>query len=449
MLKTYERQFNFLQKLIDAATIASMWNLAYFLRFSILNGHESISSHEFFKYSLVPITLTLYFQSKNKLYESWRFKDRNIEIWNSLKSNIEAGLVLTLILYFIEPIRLSRILLATYIASTLILMPSIRLIQRNLLRYLRKKGYNTRNCLIIGNGAQLQNYVRSLKSLKDTGIVIKKSITDLKQIELFLQSECTFNYDSIIVGFRLDDQKVTDKVIKHFHNENVSIQIIPEFDHAVIGAEVSLFEGTPVISLNQAPISGSNWVLKRIFDICSAGVGLIFISPILLIISILVKLTSKGPIFYGQERMGLDGKKFKMWKFRSMNMARKNEDITTWSSKNNPRITPLGAFLRKTSLDELPQLWNVFVGEMSLVGPRPERPHFVNEFKQEIPDYMLRHRMKAGITGLAQVNGLRGDTCIKTRIDYDIKYIKSWSILLDVKIIFMTFIKGFLNKNAY
>ncbi len=449
MLKTYEKQFNFLQKIADISVITLLWNGAYFFRFNILNGHESISSFEFFKYSIIPSALTLYFQSKNKLYESWRFKDRKIEIWNSLKSNIEAGLVLTLILYFIEPIRLSRILLATYISSTLFLMPSIRLIQRSLLRYLRKKGYNTRNCLIIGNGAQLQNYVRSLKSLKDTGIVIKKVVTDLNQIEPFLQSEGSIAYDSIILGFKLDNQKVMDKVLRRFHNENVSIQIIPEFDHAVIGAEVSLFEGIPVISLNQAPISGSNWILKRVFDICSTGVGLILISPILLTISLLIKFTSKGHIFYGQERMGLDGKKFKMWKFRSMNMARKNEDITTWSSKNNPRITPLGAFLRKTSLDELPQLWNVFVGDMSLVGPRPERPHFVNEFKQEIPDYMLRHRMKAGITGLAQVNGLRGDTCIKTRIDYDIKYIKSWSLLLDVKIILMTFIKGFLNKNAY
>ena len=160
-------------------------------------------------------------------------------------------------------------------------------------------------------------------------------------------------------------------------------------------------------------------------------------------------MTSKGPILYGQERMGLDGSKFIMWKFRTMNLALKNEDQTTWTSKNNPRVTTLGAILRKSSLDELPQLWNVFLGEMSLVGPRPERPQFVHQFKNDIPDYMLRHKMKAGITGLAQINGLRGDTCLETRITYDIKYIKTWSIFLDIKIIFKTFFNGFFNKNAY
>ena len=449
MLKTYEKQFNFLQKITDISVITLLWNGAYFFRFNVLHGHESISSFEFFKYSIIPGALTIYFQSKNKLYESWRFKSRLTEIWNSLKSNIEAGLVLTLILYFIEPIRLSRILLATYILSSIFIMPTIRLIQRNLLRALRKKGFNTRNCLALGDGQQLHRYLTSITKSKDSGIIIKKHISDTKNLLGDLHSLVIDSFDSVIIGLKLEDHHSLKNLITYFHQENISIQIIPEFDHDVIGADISTFDGTPIISLNQAPISGSNWIFKRIFDIFSTGVGLILLSPLLVIISILIKLTSKGPIFYGQERMGLDGKKFKMWKFRSMDMARKNEDITTWSSKNDPRITTIGAFLRKSSLDELPQLWNVFIGDMSLVGPRPERPQFVNEFKKDIPDYMLRHRMKAGITGLAQVNGLRGDTCIKTRIEYDIKYIKTWSLFLDLKIILMTFIKGFLNKNAY
>ena len=286
MLKAYEKQFNFMQKVADITVITFLWNSAFYFRFNVLHGYESISSFEFFKYSVIPAATTIYFQSKNKLYESWRFKERKAEIWNSFKSNVEAGLVLTLILYFIEPIRLSRILLATYIASTLLIMPGIRLMQRNLLRHFRKKGYNTRQCLVIGNGTQIKNYVQSLRSLKDTGVVIKKSITNLQQIKSFLQSKDNINYDSIFVGFKLEDQKIMNDVLKYFHNENVSIQIIPDFAQATIGAEVSLFEGVPVISLNQAPISGSNWILKRIFDICSSGFGLILISPVLLIIAL-------------------------------------------------------------------------------------------------------------------------------------------------------------------
>jgi len=449
MLKAHEKQFTLLQKLTDTVIITFLWNMAYVLRFSVLDGTESLDQQSFFKYSLLPVSLTLYFQARNKLYESQRFKDKKIEILNSIKSNIESGVVLTIILYFIEPIRLSRILLGSFITSTLIIMPLVRILQRNFLRWLRKNGRNLRTCLVFGDGENLERYLTTLKNHKDHGVFIKSWTRSPIDIVKNLKSVDLEKIDAVIIGFSLKNQEYQELVTNFFHKENVSIQIIPELKHMVIGAEVSDLEGIPVVSLNHAPIGELSWFLKRIFDVTSSGAGLILISPLLLLISLLIRLTSKGPIFYGQERMGLDGSKFTMWKFRTMSLAQNKEDQVTWTSKNNARVTRVGSILRKSSLDELPQLWNVFIGEMSLVGPRPERPQFVHQFKNEIPDYMLRHKMKAGITGLAQVNGYRGDTCLKTRINYDIRYIKTWSILLDLKIILKTFLSGFFNKNAY
>ena len=202
-----------------------------------------------------------------------------------------------------------------------------------------------------------------------------------------------------------------------------------------------------MIVFNEPNFKSFNLFIKRVLDITACSLGLVLISPLLMIISAIVKISSKGPIFYGQVRMGVDGREFKMWKFRSMRTDDSNHE--GWTVKDDPRVTAIGKFIRKTSIDELPQLWNVVTGDMSLVGPRPERPKFVHEFKKDIPAYMLRHKMKAGITGWAQVNGWRGDTSIPKRIECDLWYIKNWSLWLDVSIIFLTFWKGFINKNAY
>jgi len=176
---------------------------------------------------------------------------------------------------------------------------------------------------------------------------------------------------------------------------------------------------------------------------------LILLSPVFLVLAFLIKVTSRGTVLYAQERMGVDGRIFKMWKFRSMHMDAEKKTGAVWATEDDQRRTGLGAFLRATSLDETPQLWNIFVGQMSVVGPRPERPIFVEKFKEQIPNYMLRHRMKAGLTGWAQVNGWRGNTSLEKRIEYDLFYIRNWSLLLDIKILFLTFYQGFINRNAY
>ena len=190
-------------------------------------------------------------------------------------------------------------------------------------------------------------------------------------------------------------------------------------------------------------------MIKRLIDIVGSIVALILFSPIMLVVAILVKKSSPGPIFFAQERIGLGNKPFKMYKFRSMGVQDPKKEAKEWTTKNDARVTPVGRIIRKTSLDELPQFWHVLKGDMSLIGPRPERPLFVEKFKEEIPRYMIKHQVRPGITGWAQVNGFRGDTSIRSRIEHDLYYIENWSLWLDIKILFLTFFKGFVNKNAY
>lgn len=208
--------------------------------------------------------------------------------------------------------------------------------------------------------------------------------------------------------------------------------------------------GLPVINIRNVPLTNTaNMLTKRLMDIVGSLVGIVLTSPIMLICAIAVKATSRGPVVFKQERVGLHGKHFSMYKFRSMEQQKPSEEQKAWTVKNDPRVTNVGKIMRKTSLDELPQLFNILKGDMSLVGPRPERPLFVDKFKEEIPRYMVKHQVRPGLTGWAQVNGYRGDTSIRKRIEYDLYYIENWTVWLDVKIIFMTFFTGFINKNAY
>ena len=208
--------------------------------------------------------------------------------------------------------------------------------------------------------------------------------------------------------------------------------------------------GLPVINIRYVPLSNnSNKVIKRAMDVVGSVCGIVVLSPVLLLLAALVKISSPGPVIFKQERVGLHSKPFYMYKFRSMEQQSEEEEKKAWTVRDDPRVTGIGKFMRRTSLDELPQLFNILKGDMSLVGPRPERPLFVERFREEIPRYMVKHQVRPGLTGWAQVNGFRGDTSIKKRIDCDIYYIENWTIGFDIKIIFLTFFTGFVNKNAY
>jgi Undecaprenyl-phosphate glucose phosphotransferase len=240
------------------------------------------------------------------------------------------------------------------------------------------------------------------------------------------------------------------ELIENTSQEMIDVKVVPDLLQVIaLRARLEDLDGVPVININDVPLQGINSALKRLIDIAISFAALVFFTIPLAIVAALVKLTSRGPVFYTQERMGLDGRPFMIHKFRSMYADAEAETGPVFASNDDPRRTPVGKVLRRTNIDELPQLWNVLKGEMSIVGPRPERPLFVKQFKDKIPQYMLRHKVKAGITGWAQVNGWRGNTSIEKRIEYDLYYIENWSVRLDLKIMWLTLLKGFFQKHAY
>jgi Undecaprenyl-phosphate glucose phosphotransferase len=329
------------------------------------------------------------------------------------------------------------------------MLVSYKIALRNILRKVRQGGRHSKECVLVGNTQQIQDYAHKISTRPEHGLHIKKWFkTDEEIASLQLKHVEELSPDTIVFGVENKNSHLVNKLLLDMNNLLVEMIVLPDLSHSFVGYQVvDIMAGIPAILINEPNLKSRSVILKRIFDFVLCSVGIILISPLLIFIAVAIKLTSKGPILYSQIRMGLDGKEFKMYKFRSMSVGNSNKE--TWTVKDDPRVTPIGKIIRKTSLDEFPQLFNVIIGDMSLVGPRPERPVFVNEFKQSIPTYMLRHKMKAGITGWAQINGWRGDTSIEKRIECDLHYIKNWSIWMDIWIIFMTFWKGFINKNAY
>ncbi len=457
MLKTHEGTFALLQRLVDAAIVGCSWFLAYHLRFNIMSGGESGLGFFFFKLSPLLILTNFYFFRKYGLYNSQRFTSRFMEIATVLKANSYAAVTFLIVIYFFAPERVSRMTLLYYYMISSSSLVILRISVRNLLRAMRRRGHNLRHYILIGDGPQLYEFIDKIKQFKDSGIQLRawfdspedNTHTDIpreqSKLEDYLKTQPT---DAIIIGYPSKKFDQVEIILKNFHNDLYNIQVLPDLSYSFIGHSVTNFAGIPVITINQPHLTTFDTLTKRMFDLILTFFGVLLISPILIVIAALVKITSPGPVFYGQERMGLDGKSFMMWKFRSMKVDAEASGAG-WTVENDPRKTKFGSFIRATSLDELPQVFNVLLGDMSLVGPRPERPVYVSQFRQEIPAYMLRHRMKAGMTGWAQVNGWRGNTSLEKRIECDIYYIKNWSLWLDIKILFMTFYKGFINRNAY
>jgi Undecaprenyl-phosphate glucose phosphotransferase len=255
--------------------------------------------------------------------------------------------------------------------------------------------------------------------------------------------------DHVYVALPLEEHVKMLGLVEATNREGVDVHVVPDLlQFIALRARLENLDGVPIISLNDVPLRGFNSLLKRVIDIGISGMALFSMGAPFMVIALLIKRSSTGPVFYKQERMGLDGKAFQVYKFRSMYLGAEDETGPVWARDNDPRCTPIGRWLRRFDLDELPQLWNVLRGDMSIVGPRPERPYFVEQFKHRIPQYMLRHKVKAGITGWAQVNGWRGNTSLEKRIEYDLYYIENWSVGLDLKIMWLTLLRG-LQKHAY
>jgi Undecaprenyl-phosphate glucose phosphotransferase len=256
--------------------------------------------------------------------------------------------------------------------------------------------------------------------------------------------------DQLYVALPLDEHMKMVGLVESANREIVEVKVVPDLVQVIaLRARLEELDGIPIINIHDVPLRGFNSVLKRAIDVGLSAAGLLVLAPVLGVLAALVRASSPGPAFFRQERMGLDGRSFFVWKFRSMYDEAERDTGPIWAREDDPRCTPVGRFLRRSNLDEIPQLWNVFCGDMSLVGPRPERPFFVEQFKQRMPQYMLRHKVKAGLTGWAQVNGWRGNTSIEKRIEYDLYYIENWSVMLDLKIMWLTVVKGFFHRHAY
>ena len=257
--------------------------------------------------------------------------------------------------------------------------------------------------------------------------------------------------DEIIIALSLSEYYKLAHIVAVCEKSGVHTKLIPDYGNIIPTRPYTEdLMGLPVINIRYVPLSNTfNAMAKRAVDIVGSLVCIVLFSPIMLLAALLVKLTSPGPVIFRQERVGLHNQPFVMYKFRSMQVQSKSREKAGWTTKNDVRVTGVGKFMRRTSIDELPQLFNVLKGEMSLIGPRPERPQFVEKFREEIPRYMVKHQVRPGMTGWAQVNGYRGDTSIRKRIDCDLYYIENWTMELDIKILFLTVFKGFINKNAY
>jgi Undecaprenyl-phosphate glucose phosphotransferase len=383
-----------------------------------------------------------------------------------------------MMLYVFRNVDYSRYMIITFCIVSTILTCIERCILRGVLRALRKRGYNLKHVVFVGlNDCTIdfmkkikfnrhwgynvvgifsdiykeKEYIMQQESYEEVAAVLENNMNilgSIKNIEEYL-SKCLV--DEVFITLPFNQYEKLNWVIEICEKNGVKAQIIPEFSKFLSSKPyIEDIEGTAVISMRYIPLdSVLNKVIKRTFDIVCSLISIILFSPIMLVIALIIKITSPGPIIFKQERVGLNKKTFNMYKFRSMHVQKELDEKSQWTTVNDSRKTKFGSFIRKTSIDELPQLFNVLKGDMSLVGPRPERPYFVGKFKEEIPKYMVKHQVRPGITGWAQVNGWRGDTSIEKRIECDIYYIENWNFWLDVKIMCLTLVNGFINKNAY
>ncbi len=451
MLKRYHYIFGTLFRIMDALVLALSWIGAYWLRFHVQFLEVTKGLPPFYRYvSLTPsiVIVWLVVFSGMHIYASKRLLRQSDELFVLLRAHLAALTVLIAATTLISEYLYSRAVMLTFGVVSLCLLIFVRILLRAFLRGVRRRGYNLRSLLAVSfspaSDQLLAEMIKKIACFPELGVRCQH-ISSEQNCSL-AESVAALKPDILLTSGVLPS--ALDALVREC---NVSdIILVPEVAaYATLGCRVDEFEGLPFLHINEVPMTvvGAFW--KRMTDLVLSFLALILLAPFFLLIACVIALSSPGPIFYRQERMSLDGSTFWMFKFRSMQVNAEEESGAVFARKNDTRRTVLGAFLRATSLDELPQLWNVLKGDMSLVGPRPERPMFVQQFRQQLPYYMFRHRVKSGITGWAQVNGWRGDTSLERRLECDLYYIKNWSYSFDLKIIVLTLIKGFVHKNAY
>ncbi len=465
MIKDNQKTFNQLHILADAFFVFLSYVLAYLLRFVWLDMHKggdyTVESYARFLVVALPVYILIYWFGG--LYAPKRGKSMQWELWLVLKANVISGAGF-MVLLFLFKMDISRGFLAIFFGTNVVLESAFRYCVRKLLEHIRRKGKNLKHILIVGYSRAAEAYVDRILSNPQWGYFIHGILDDkmavgtrykkvavvgtMEELAAYLKER---EYDEIAITLSIEEYGKLERLVAVCEYSGVHTKFIPDYNNIVPTVPyIEDLEGLPVINIRKVPLSNTvNRAIKRSIDIFGALTALLLFSIPMLVVAIIIKCTSKGPVIFSQIRVGLHNKEFKMYKFRSMVVQDAAIEAGAWTTKNDARVTGIGRIIRKTSIDELPQLFNVLKGDMSLVGPRPERPKFVEKFKEEIPRYMIKHQVRPGITGWAQVNGYRGDTSIRKRIEHDVHYIENWTVGFDFKILFLTIFKGFINKNAY
>lgn len=466
MIRDNEKYYSRIQVLVDAITIVISYMIAYYIQFTYLTpknvGRLSRETYAYVCFVFVAMIIVLY--SMFRLYDSERIRGRRLEAGKVFIANLLAVIIFISIMYMTYVTNVSRRLLVLFAAINFILTLVERNLIRSFLRNARRKGMNQKHMILVGYSKAAESFIDRVVENPQWGYHINGILddnyapgTDYRGVQVIgktgdiekLMEE--HMQDEIAITLSLDEYYKLRPVVAACEKSGVHTKFIPDYGDVIPTKPYTEdLMGLPVINIRRVPLSDTfNMVVKRIIDIVLGSIALVIFSPVMLVTAILIKATSKGPLIFSQTRVGLHNKEFRMYKFRSMKVQTDEEEKKGWTVRDDPRVTKVGKFIRKTSIDELPQLINVLKGDMSLVGPRPERPQYVEKFREEIPRYMIKHQVRPGMTGWAQVNGYRGNTSIKKRIEYDIYYIENWTLGFDFKIMFLTIFRGFVNKNAY
>ena len=453
--------------LIDAIVIAVTYVLAWMIRFIGPFAYSAVRALAFEEYMfalifIIPGYLLLY--QAFTLYEPLHMQGRRLVLANIIKANVLGLLLIVFSLYMMGESDFSRLTVYIFCVINIFAEWGVRLFIFSMLRKMRKRGLNQKQMILVGYSRAAEGFIDRVNVNPEWGYKIRGILDDheewgkeYKGVRVIgkiddLDTILALNtLDEIAITLSIQEYGKLEKIVAGCEKSGVHTKFIPDYYNFIPTRPfMEDLQGLPVIHIRHVPLTNLlNATMKRTMDLVGGMMALILFSPVMLVTAILIKATSPGPVIFCQERVGLHNKPFKMYKFRSMAVQSAAKEKSQWTTPGDPRVTPIGRFIRKTSIDELPQLFNVLKGDMSLVGPRPERPFFVEKFKEEIPRYMIKHQVRPGMTGWAQVNGYRGDTSITKRIEHDLYYIENWTLGFDFKIMFLTVFKGFINKNAY
>ena len=454
MIKENQRFLNHINVATDLALLFLSMLAAYYFRFAVFHGQAFFNLRLYLKLTVVLVPVSLVTYSFFNLYDSFRLKSFRKEIGAILKANIILGTISIVVLYLFKIVDVSRWLIAFFFGINVLLMALKRMALRKILTAIRSRGYNIKSVIIIGAGSTARQYLNVIQRHKAYGFSYIGYVADEENFEgrrlggygSLYRVLSEQKADEAVCAIDMEDVGKLESIVSSCEQTGTKISIIP-FCYKYIPRRPAIdqLDEIPLINIRQIPLDNlGNAFLKRAFDIFGSVFLLLVSSPVMLATAIGVRLSSPGPVIFKQRRVGLNKQLFTMYKFRSMRVN--SQSNTAWSTDEDERRTKFGSFIRKYSIDEFPQFLNVLKGDMSLVGPRPELPYYVDSFKDEIPLYMVKHQVKPGITGLAQVNGYRGDTSIKKRVEYDIEYIENWSFWGDVGILLRTVFSGFRNN---